>query len=409
MSEYINNREHRQNALKEIIMELHQGKPLHEVKAKFEKIAGDLDAAELSLIEQKLINEGLPVAEVQRLCDVHAAVFRDALTKNPDVKVELGHPVEIFMTENRALEKLIKDDISPVLNKLRDDADLDEKEIALDLAGKLNLLWDIDKHYSRKENLIFPFVERYGITGPPKVMWGVDDKIRDLLKQAKHLAIHYQPTQKEQLIEKTEEALAQIDEMVFKEEKIFFPMALEKLTQDEWFKISEDSDEIGYCLIEPAADWKAYRDRAGAHMKENRTEHYDNGYIKFDTGLLTPKEIDLIFKHLPIDITYVDKGDVVKFFSATPDRVFARTRTIIGRKVENCHPPDSVHIVESIVNDFKSGKKNNEDFWIKMGEKYVYIRYFAVRDEQGEYVGTIEVTQDIKPIQRISGEKRILD
>jgi len=390
-------------------MELHQGKPLHEVKAKFDKIAGDLDAAELSQIEQKLINEGLPVAEVQRLCDVHAAVFRDALSKNPDVKVEPGHPVDIFKAENRALENLIKNEISPILNKLRDGAEINDKETVLELVAKLNLLWDIDKHYSRKENLIFPFVEKYGITGPPKVMWGVDDKIRDLLKQAKHLATNYQATQKEELIEKTEETLAQIDEMIFKEEKIFFPMALEKLTQDEWFKIAEDSDEIGYCLVEPQPGWKAYREKSGAHMKAAKAEHLDSGFIKFDTGLLTPKEIDLIFKHLPIDITYVDKDDVVKFFSATPDRVFARTRTIIGRKVENCHPPDSVHIVESIVNDFKSGKKNNEDFWIKMGDKYVYIRYFAVRDENGEYVGTVEVTQDIKPIQGISGEKRIMD
>lgn len=409
MSEYINNREHRQKALKEIIMELHQGKPLHEVKAKFDKIAGDLDAAELSQIEQKLINEGLPVSEVQRLCDVHAAVFREALAKNPDVNVEQGHPIDIFKAENRALENLIKNDISPILNKLRDGSEADEEKTALDLVAKLNLLWDIDKHYSRKENLIFPFVEKYGITGPPQVMWGVDDKIRDLLKQVKQLAVNYQTAQKDKLIEKTEEALAQIDEMIFKEEKIFFPMALEKLTQDEWYKIAEDSDEIGYCLVEPQPDWKAYRDKAGAYMSDNKSEHYDNGYIKFDTGLLTPKEIDLIFKHLPVDITYVDKDDVVKFFSATPDRVFARTRTIIGRKVENCHPPDSVHIVESIVNDFKSGKKNNEDFWIKMGDKYVYIRYFAVRDEKGDYIGTIEVTQDIKPIQGISGEKRIMD
>lgn len=409
MSEYINNREHRQKALKEVIMELHQGKPIHEVKAKFDKIAGDLDAAELSLIEQKLINEGLPVQEVQRLCDVHAAVFREALDKNPDVRVENGHPINVFMAENRALEQLIKQDIRPILNQLRGGAETDEKNLVLSFADKLNLLWDVDKHYSRKENLVFPFIEKYEITGPPKVMWGVDDKIRDLLKETKTIAANYQPARKQELIEKTEEAIAQIDEMIFKEEKIFFPMALEKLTEDEWFKIAEDSDEIGYCLIEPQDAWKPYREKAGSHFRAASGNDVISGYIKFDTGLLTPKEIDLIFKHLPVDITYVDKEDKVKFFSSTPDRIFARTRTIIGRKVENCHPPDSVHVVEQIVNDFKSGKKNHEDFWIKMGGKYVFIRYFAVRDEKGEYVGTVEVTQDIKPIQDISGEKRIMD
>lgn len=408
MSEYINNRENKQKALKEIIMELHQGVPLQQVKAKFDEIAGDLDAAELSLIEQKLINEGLPVTEVQRLCDVHAAVFRDALQKNPSVDTEPGHPIDVFMVENRAIERLVTEEISPILDHLKDISGDEERDAALKLTEKLNLLWDIDKHYSRKENLVFPFVEKYEITGPPKVMWGVDDKIRDLLKEAKALAGKFQPENKDKLIEKTEETLAQIDEMIFKEEKIFFPMAIEKLTQDEWYKVSADSDEIGYCLIEPKESWKGYKQKAKAYIGEKASGQAGD-YVKFDTGLLTHKEIDLIFKHLPVDITFVDKNDVVKFFSSTPDRIFARTRTIIGRKVENCHPPASVHIVEEIVNDFKSGKKDSEDFWIKMGERYVYIKYFAVRDDTGEYIGTVEVTQDIKPIQGITGEKRIMD
>lgn len=408
MSEYINNREHRQQALKEIIRELHAGKPVHEVKAKFDKIAGDLAPAELSLIEQKLINEGLPVTEVQRLCDVHAAVFREALTKNPAINVEPGHPVAVFIEENKALASLIKNEISPLLNKLRAAEGDAGKELALDLAEKLNLLWDIDKHYSRKENLVFPFLEKYEITGPPQVMWGVDDKIRDLLKEARNLSGNYRPENKTRLLDVTEEALAQVDEMIFKEEKIFLPMALEKLSQDEWYKIAADSDEIGFCLIEPSVEWKSYREKAGKALPVNGDD-YAGGHIKFDTGLLTPKEIDLIFKHLPVDITFVDKNDIVKFFSATPDRIFARTRTIIGRKVGNCHPPASVHIVEQIVNDFKNGTKNHEDFWIEMGGKYVLIRYFAIRDEKGEYIGTVEVTQDIKPVQEISGEKRIMD
>lgn len=408
MSEYINNREHRQQALKEIIRELHAGKPVHEVKAKFDKIAGDLAPAELSLIEQKLINEGLPVTEVQRLCDVHAAVFREALTKNPDINVEPGHPVAVFIEENKALASLIKNEISPLLNKLRAAEGDAGKALALDLAEKLNLLWDIDKHYSRKENLVFPFLEKYEITGPPQVMWGVDDKIRDLLKEARNLSGNYRPENKTRLLDVTEEALTQIDEMIFKEEKIFLPMALEKLSQDEWYKIAADSDEIGFCLIEPSVEWKSYREKAGKALPVNGDD-YAGGHIKFDTGLLTPKEIDLIFKRLPVDITFVDKNDTVKFFSATPDRIFARTRTIIGRKVGNCHPPASVHIVEQIVNDFKNGTKNHEDFWIKMGGKYVLIRYFAIRDEKGEYIGTVEVTQDIKPVQEISGEKRIMD
>jgi len=117
---------------------------------------------------------------------------------------------------------------------------------------------------------------------------------------------------------------------------------------------------------------------------------------------------ELIMEGMPVDITFIDKDDTVKFFSNNPDRIFARTKAVIGRTVQNCHPPASVHIVDKMLEDFKSGKKDSEDFWIRMGELYVYIRYFAVRDKNGEYLGTMEVTQDIQPIQKIQGEKRLM-
>ncbi|GMB00282.1 hypothetical protein PIPA1_30810 [Pelosinus sp. IPA-1] len=407
MSELINNREYRQKVLKEIILELHQGKSVQEVKGKFDKIAVSMDPAELSLIEQGLINEGLPVEEVQRLCDVHAAVFREALEKNPELTVVPGHPAAIFIAENQALQELMDQEIKPIISKLKQASDQIEKALVLQLTEKLNLLWDVDKHYRRKEDLIFPFLEKYEITGPPKVMWGVDDKIRNLLKETKSLAVAYQSALKEKLIAKTEETLVQIEEMIFKEEKIFLPMAMETLSEDEWYRALLDSDEIGYCLVEPQCSWKPYRE----DLKEepNLLNENTTGQVKFETGFLSPQEIELIYRHLPVDITFVDKNGIVKFFSTPKDRIFPRTRTIIGRKVENCHPPASADVVAKIVEDFKSGKKDNEDFWIKMGDKFVYIRYFAVRDREGNFSGVLEVTQDIKPIQAIIGEKRITD
>ncbi|MDF2633871.1 MAG: hypothetical protein K0R78_745 [Pelosinus sp.] len=408
MSELINNREYRQKALKEIILELHQGKSVQEVKDKFDKIAVGMNPAELSLIEQGLINEGLPVEEVQRLCDVHAAVFRESLEKNPELSVVAGHPAEIFIAENQALQRLIDQEIKPILIKLKQASGHTEKELVLQLIEKLNLLWDVDKHYRRKEDLVFPFLEKYEITGPPKVMWGVDDKIRNLLRESKGLAVTYQSPQKQELVAKTEETLEQIEEMIFKEEKIFLPMAMETLSEDEWYQALIDSDEIGYCLVEPKSNWKPsreYVDKNSINLSNERTI----SHVKFETGFLSVQEIELIYRHLPVDITFVDENGVVKFFSATKDRIFPRTRTIIGRKVENCHPPGSADVVEKIVQDFKNGKKDNEDFWIKMGDKYVYIRYFAVRDKVGKFAGVLEVTQNIKPIQAINGEKRITD
>jgi DUF438 domain-containing protein len=408
MSELIKNREYRQKAVKEIIRELHDGKPVAEVKSKFDAIAGDLDSAELSLIEQSLINEGLPVKEAERLCDVHAAVFRDALAKNPDLDVPAGHPVAVFMAENRAIENLIAQEIRPALEKLSRPAADGEQAAQLELAEKLNLLWDVDKHYRRKEDLVFPFLEKYEITGPPKVMWGVDDKIRELLKEAKQALGDNSPAGRQELVAKTEEAISQIGEMIFKEEKILLPMALQTLTEDEWLQVLRDSDEIGYCLVEPQKGWKPTHEDVTAG-REKLADEKTGGYIKFDTGVLTPREIELIFSHLPVDVTFVDKNGTVKFFSGGKERIFPRTRTIIGRKVENCHPPASVHIVEKIVAAFKNGEKEQEDFWFSLGGKYVYIRYFAVKDETGEFAGVLEVTQDLKPLQAISGEKRIAD
>lgn len=407
MSEILNNREYRKEVLKSIIKDLHDGKPLAAVKARFDEAIKDLVPGELSLVEQSLINEGLPIEEVQRLCDVHSAVFRDALENTADMTATPGHPVHTFMEENRALEKLVHDEIKPLLTNLRQASGAGEQELSLKLAELLNLLWDVDKHYSRKENLLFPYLEKYGITAPPKVMWGVDDEIRAQLKKARTLAGKFDPAAKGDLISETEDVLERITEMIFKEEKILFPMAVETLAEDEWYQILEDSSEIGYCLVEPQKGWQPVREKVTTG-KELADDH-SKGYIKFDTGVMTPQEIELVFSHMPVDVTFVDKDDKVKFFSNSKERIFARTRTIIGRKVENCHPPASVHVVEEIVNDFKSGKKNHEDFYIHFAGKYVYIRYFAVRDEQGKYMGTLEVTQDIQPIQAIIGEKRIAD
>jgi DUF438 domain-containing protein len=189
--------------------------------------------------------------------------------------------------------------------------------------------------------------------------------------------------------------------MIYREENILFPMAIMNFTEDEWVKIAHESDEIGYCLTSPEAEWKP--ERNGLDEKT-----ISEGYIKMETGILSLKQLELLLNHLPIDITFIDQDDVVRYFSHGKERIFARTKAVIGRTVQNCHPPRSVHVVEDLLADFKAGKKDTEDFWIKAMDKYIYIRYFAVRDEQGNYIGTIEFTQNISPIQEITGEKRIL-
>jgi PAS domain S-box-containing protein len=405
MSEVINNREYRQKVLKEIIMELHGGKSVEEVRARFQELIKGVSTAEISQMEAALIKEGMPVEEIQRLCDVHAAVFKGSIEEIHHPEQTPGHPVHTFKKENEAIKRLIEDDLRHNIQLFRDSEDESSR---LMLVENINLLWDIDKHYSRKENLVFPYLEKYGITAPPKVMWGVDDEIRDAVKEAK-AALSSKSEGKNTIIEKLEALINRVEEMIYKEENILFPMCMDTLSEDEWLNIEEESPEIGYCITEPAGKWKPLRVNVEDREDKKVAEEDSKGYIKFDTGILKVNEISALLDTLPLDITFVDKDGVVKYFSNSQERIFARTKAVIGRKVQNCHPPASVHVVEEVVENLRSGKKDHEDFWIKMGPRYVYIRYYAVRDEKGEFLGTLEVTQDIKPIQEISGEKRLVE
>lgn len=422
MSELINNREteapnqsERQQMLKEIIKELHAGKSVEEVKARFAEAVGDVTVAEISAMEHALMTEeGIPVSEVQRLCSVHTAIFKGSIEEihRPSKPEEqAGHPVHTFKLENREIERLVNFRLELHHEKFqREDTD----ELRFKLLEDLSLLMDLDKHYSRKENLLFPYLEKYGIYGPTKVMWGVDDGIRAMVKDAKALLTNYSGD-KQAVGEALGQVITEVNEMIFKEENILLPMALDKLTEDEWLKIAAESAEIGYCLTAPEREWVPQRAPLPGMEpdKESEGEHSASastpqGYVRFETGVVSVEQLELIMNHLPVDLTYIDENDVVLYFSHGKERIFARTKAVIGRTVQNCHPPQSVHVVERLLEDFKAGRKDVEDFWIQFKDKFVYIRYFAIRDEQGEYRGTLEFTQNIAPIRALEGQKRIL-
>lgn len=408
MSEYINNREYRQKVLKELIMELHDGKSVEEVRERFADLIQGISATEISAMENALIKEGMPVAEVQRLCDVHAAVFKGSIEEiHASVNQEEtpGHPIHTFKMENRKLERLMNKFIKPLLETLKQE---DNQEVRQKLAVEYDRLWEIDKHYLRKENLLFPYMEKYEITAPPKVMWGVDDEIRADIKEVMNL-LKTETSNSDDIITKSETVLDRVNEMIFKEESILFPMVMETLAEDEWLKIARESHELGYCLYEPTKEWKPVRVDVEKKVQDEGDKPAGDGYIRFETGIFTQPELQAMLNTLPVDITFVDKDGIVKFFSQGSERIFPRTKAVIGRGVQNCHPPASVHIVEKIVEDLQSGVKDHEDFWIKMKGKYVHIRYFAVRDKEGNFLGVLEFTQDIAPIQALEGEKRLVN
>jgi uncharacterized protein len=408
MSEIINNREQhtinnpeRLEILRNIFKELHNGRNIHEVKAHFDAYIGKITIEEISQLSNDFLeDEGISIVEVHDLYANHLEIFKDSIeveqtSQHPEEQP--GHPIHTFILENKEIDKLLTLKLQVHLNQF---AETDSDEHVYLLLEDINMLLDIDKHYSRKENLVFPYLEKYGIFGPSTNMWRIDDYIRDSIKLAKLKLTNYSGD-KEAVIEAVAFIISEVSGMIYREENILFPMALNNFTEDEWVKIAHESDEIGFCLAEPAAEWKP--ERKGLDEKA-----ISEGYIKMETGILSLKQLELLLNHLPVDITFIDHEDVVRYFSHGKERIFARTKAVIGRTVQNCHPPRSVHVVEELLADFKAGKKDCEDFWIKFRDKYVYIRYFAVRDENGQYIGTLEFTQNIDPIQAIEGEKRIL-
>ncbi len=408
MSEIIDNNKHRKELLKQMILQLHEGKAADHVRKQLMRLMGKVPYNLVVEAEQELISEGLPAYEVLKLCDIHGEALKGVVDLSTAQEAPPGHPVHTFQMENRALEVEL-DALRILFHQIEaaeDDADV--SSLWMEIHHHFNNLMDVDKHYRRKENLLFPYLEKYEITGPPTVMWGKDDEIRELLKASlEALSATQQITAGEaktvlELVLKP--AAEGVDEMIYKEEEILFPMCLDTLTPEEWYEIYRQSDEIGYCLYDPQEVWVPSEVKIQPAKQESRAD----GRIQLPTGSFTVEELNALFNTLPVDITFVDKNDQVRYFNNSEERIFDRNRAILGRAVQMCHPPQSVHVVQRILDDFRSGRQNRAEFWIQFQGKFVHITYYAVRNEKGEYLGTLEVTQDISRLKQLQGEKRLL-
>lgn len=408
MSELLNNSFYRKEKLKELILKLHEGKdPIH-VRNELTHTLQSIPYGEVVEVEQELIEEGLPVEEVLRLCDVHSEVLEGNVDLSSAKEIPEGHPVDTFVKENRELIKTC-DQAREIFERIRNSGESGFEDHVLSLKQLFNNLMDVDKHYERKEYLIFPYLEQKGITGPPKVMWGKHDEAREQLKGAIEV-LNTENLTPEDLLASYDilikSALDNVSDMVKKEEEILFPMALDQLTEAEWYQVYKQTLEIGYSLIDPQTEWMP--ETSEEATDENSVTNID-GRIQMPSGSLSLQELVKIFNTLPVDITFVDKDDKVKYFSQNKDRIFTRSRAIINRDVRYCHPPASVHIVDKIVDDFRSGRQNHAPFWIQMRGKFIYIQYFALRDDDGNYLGTLEVSQDLTELRKLEGEQRILN
>ncbi|MBD1262250.1 DUF438 domain-containing protein [Maribacter polysiphoniae] len=309
-----------------------------------------------------------------------------------------GHPISVYYEEGALINDL--------LMELQESDPVEDFEKYFNI---YNQLTTIEKRFARKENQLFPYLEKHGWKGPSQGMWSFHDNLRD---QMRLINTYNSERNTEKIVDNLPYLIDGIKRLMSIEDMRLFPTALELLTEDEWKEFYQGDEEIGWMLLEKPAPYPMVEDTY-VHPSEDfkkrdlsfsleNTFHYDEGYM-------TPEQVNLLLRFLPVDITYVDENDKVIFYNRGDDRVFARSKGIIGREVRFCHPPKSVDMVLRIVDEFKAGTKDVAEFWFNFKGRVIHIRYFAIRDTDKNYKGVIEMSQDITEIQKLEGQKRLLD
>jgi DUF438 domain-containing protein len=307
-----------------------------------------------------------------------------------------GHPVRVYLEENLLIRSYIQE-----LQATNPQTHL------IFFTELFNKLGKVELHFARKENQLFPYLEKHGWTSPSQNMWAFHDQIREEIKEARK-AIKEENI--ESIIYTTQTLFRSLEHIMQVEEGRLLPNAMDMLSEDEWKEFREGDEEIGWMFDTPPT---AYPEVTYIHPSQDTKKrdlpfgiedktHYDEGY-------LTPAQVNSIFRILPVDITYVNENDQVVFYNRGDDRVFPRSAGIIGREVKFCHPPKSVDQVLKILEEFKAGRQDLAEFWIEFKGQFVHIQYFAVRDEDRTYRGVIEMSQDVTHIRSLKGQQRLLD
>ncbi|WP_049492489.1 DUF438 domain-containing protein [Streptococcus constellatus] len=439
--------------LKNILLDLHHGAKAEAVQEEFNKHFTGVSAIEISLMEHELMNSdtGVTFEDVMSLCNVHANLFKGAVR---DVEVvdtdHPGHPVQIFKQENLALRAALMR-VDRLLDTYANSDEEMQEEIRKGLKRQLSLVEQFECHYKRKEELMFPIMESYGHDSPPKVMWGVDDQIRELFKEVKTAAEQLPALDIEEVAEKFRLFATEFEAMIFKEESILLMILLESFTQDDWLKIAEESDVYGYAIIQLAEKWIPHRHSFSEKETDNstkvtsealaRSEQTNDGKFQqvidtpdgqvtisfepkkkkvennfdrqtqqpFGHGYLSVEQANLILNHLPMEITFVNKEDIFQYYNDSvpaEEMIFKRTPSQVGRNVELCHPPRFLEKVRQIFKILREGKRDKFEMWFKSESrgKFVHVTYAAVHDEAGEFQGVLEYVQDIQPFREIDGD-----
>ena len=405
MSEITSGKGDKKELLKGMIKRLHNGENFEQVKREFEEKIGDISPSEIGRIEEELIRDGMPQEEIHRLCDIHLAMFAKFNDEAQEI-APAGHPIHVLMEEHKLLLAFAAQLRKTAAKVAEADNNADSQDIDA-IKELIEKFRSSVTHYLREENVLFAYLEKHGITQPPAVMWMEHDSIREIEKNLYSIGDAYLETKSLDLAQRLADASLALAEMLTnhfrKENNILYPASLEVIGANEWADARQQFDEIGYCPFTPQEALEPFG-TAGAPSPAA----VPGNSLVFETGSMTRDEIEAVFNTLPFDITFVNKDDEVQFYSNSDDRVFVRTKAVIGRKVQQCHPQKSIHIVNQILDDFRNGARDSAEFWINLDGRLILIQYFPVRDGNNNYLGCIEVTKDITDIKKLEGEKRLL-
>lgn len=397
MSELIENKNLKLERIYEFTHRLIDGENGKMLFDSYQDVINTVNAAEAMQVFDMLLTRGYQVEKVKASVGKIINVFYKSLNSLPWEKPQEGHFLTFLMQENRQVEKHIAE-VRPYIKLLLRPNGTDIHQPLSRLREFITIIREYELHYIKKENILFPYLEKtFTQHRCLQLMWSFHDDYRRSLKALETLLKSDTPDLEAVNIQLGKLFFVLLP-IIFREEQIVFPVALRAIPEKGWHDMLIQSREIGWCYgVSPA-----YNKTSVETIKHE-------GKVNLGTGFLNPEQLILLLNHLPVDITYVDENDEVCYFSGAKHRIFPRSKAIIGRKVQNCHPPESVHVVNEIVEAFRNGTKEHADFWIQMKGRFIHIRYFALRDEQGQYKGTIEVSQDATEIRNLEGEQRLLD
>jgi PAS domain S-box-containing protein len=425
---------HKVELVKSLLRAIHEGARPEELSARFREVLSEVSPAEIVLIEQQLVREGVPVGEILKLCDLHVQLFREYLASRELSGVPRGHPLDLLIRENELISKLAEVlglYASAILGSPRV-----EREVFEQLRRVLHDLRSIRLHYRKVQMLIFPYLERRGIVAVPRVLWGREDQVVVKIREALQLAEKaVDDEMAREVARRALEISREVAELVFRENRVLFPAVWALFTEGEWAAIAEIAKEFGY-LVPVDVEWvpsarpvlpyevspeigrevlerlpPEFRQLALARLEHDTYSVRKEGDLELSTGFLKPEEFEAILSSLPLEITYADENDRVRFYSRSRLlKGFARSKTILGRRLLFCHPPRLEAMVKNVVERLKRGEVEYREYWTRQGDRILRVVVAPVRGRDGRYLGTLEVVEDLTEVVRNPEEvmKRVL-